>query len=98
MDDILTLVDIALGNASISSCEAGDANNDGQITVDEILIAVHYALHDCPLVIVGKLPTPGPDTPTPSTCATVGQFCDNSTVFCCSGTSACDAFTGVCDF
>jgi hypothetical protein len=37
VDDILALVNIALGNADVSTCTAGDANHDGQITVDEIL-------------------------------------------------------------
>ena len=47
VDDILTLVNIALGNASVSTCLAGDANHDGQITVDEILTAVNNALNGC---------------------------------------------------
>lgn len=48
VDEILTMVNIALGNASISSCYAGDANGDLQITVDEILRAVNNALNGCP--------------------------------------------------
>lgn len=47
VDDILTMVNIALGNANISTCLAGDANHDGQITVDEILTAVDNALNGC---------------------------------------------------
>ena len=30
------MVNIALGNADMSACQPGDANGDGQITVDEI--------------------------------------------------------------
>jgi hypothetical protein len=48
VDDILTLVNIALGNADLSACEVGDGNDDGQITVDEILQAVNNALNGCP--------------------------------------------------
>ncbi|MFI5364608.1 MAG: hypothetical protein ACHQ4J_03195 [Candidatus Binatia bacterium] len=48
VDEILTMVNIALGNTSISACEAGDANHDLQITVDEILSAVNNALTNCP--------------------------------------------------
>ncbi len=48
VDEIVTMVNIALGTADISSCEAGDANADGQITVDEILTAVNNALNGCP--------------------------------------------------
>jgi len=46
-DEILSLVNIALGNAEVASCEAGDANLDGQITIDEILTAVSNALTGC---------------------------------------------------
>jgi hypothetical protein len=48
VDEILTMVNIALGNASVTMCEAGDANHDNQITVDEILTAVNNALNGCP--------------------------------------------------
>jgi hypothetical protein len=46
-DDLLTLVNIALGNATVSTCLAGDANRDGAITIDEILAAVRNALDGC---------------------------------------------------
>jgi len=45
--DILTAVNIALGNLPVAACQAGDANGDGQITVDEILAAVNNALNGC---------------------------------------------------
>ena len=47
VDEILTMVNIALSNTSISTCEAGDENHDSQITVDEILAAVNNALNGC---------------------------------------------------
>jgi hypothetical protein len=47
VDEILTMVNIALGNADVSTCMAGDANHDGHITVDEILMAVNNALNGC---------------------------------------------------
>jgi hypothetical protein len=47
VDEILTLVNIALGNAQVTACTAGDANHDGAITVDEILAAVNKALNGC---------------------------------------------------
>ena len=47
VDEILTMVNIALGNAPVTTCEAGDANHDGQITVDEILTAVNDTLNGC---------------------------------------------------
>jgi hypothetical protein len=53
VDEILTMVNIALGNAPISACRAGDANHDSQITVDEILTAVNSALNGCPTLASG---------------------------------------------
>jgi hypothetical protein len=44
------MVDIALGNANVDICLMGDANRDGQITIDEILTAVNNALNGCPTV------------------------------------------------
>jgi len=47
VDEMLTMVNIALGNTPVTSCRAGDANMDGQITIDEILTAVNNALNGC---------------------------------------------------
>ena len=47
VDEIITMVNTALGTAPIIACEAGDANQDGQITVDEIVRAVNAALNGC---------------------------------------------------
>jgi hypothetical protein len=66
VEEVLTMVNIALGNDSVSSCGAGDANGDSQITIDEILAAVNNALSGCP-----PLPTFTPtDTATASATAT----------------------------
>lgn len=48
VDEILTMVNIALGNAGVPACPPGDANGDGHVTVDEILAAVNNALSGCP--------------------------------------------------
>jgi hypothetical protein len=45
--DILTMVNIELGTRPLLDCQAGDANGDGQIAVDEILSAVSNALNGC---------------------------------------------------
>jgi hypothetical protein len=47
VDELVTLVDIALGNTPLSVCTAGDTSQDGQISIDEILAAVNSALHGC---------------------------------------------------
>jgi hypothetical protein len=50
VDELITMVNVALGGADVSLCPAGDVNRDGEITVDEILTAVNNALDGCPVV------------------------------------------------
>ena len=47
VDEVLTMVNIALGNGAVSMCFAGDSNADQQIRVDEILAGVAKALNGC---------------------------------------------------
>ncbi len=64
VDEIITMVNIALGNGDLSTCPVADANGDGQVTVDEILTAVNMALNGCgPATPTGTRPT---NTPTPT--------------------------------
>jgi hypothetical protein len=69
VNELLTMVNIALGNADVSTCTAGDTNQDGEITINEILAAVNNALNGCP---AGGTPTPTP-TPTPSAGGSIDQ-------------------------
>lgn len=63
VDELLTMVNIALDNARVEVCPAGDPSGEGLITVDEILLAVNNALNGCPLA-----PTTTPTlTQTPGT-------------------------------
>jgi hypothetical protein len=48
IDELVRLVNIALGTAEVSECGAGDGNGDGQITIDELVLAVSHALSGCP--------------------------------------------------
>jgi hypothetical protein len=48
VDEIVTGVGIALGNAPLSVCPAFDLNHDGSVSVDEIIAAVNAALNRCP--------------------------------------------------
>jgi len=47
IDELVTLVHIALGDGPTSACDIGDVNHDGRITVDEIVTAVNLALTGC---------------------------------------------------
>jgi hypothetical protein len=55
VNDLLTMISIALGNTSIEACMAGDTNHDSKITVDEIVTGVGYAVNGCP---AAPIPTP----------------------------------------
>ena len=47
INELLIMVNIALGTVSPATCDAGDVNQDGEITVNEILVAVNNALDGC---------------------------------------------------
>jgi len=48
VDELLIMVNIALGNKTVADCEAGNTNGDAGITVDELVSAVGAALSGCP--------------------------------------------------
>jgi hypothetical protein len=48
INEIILLVNIALGNTPLSACTAGDADARGTIEINEIIIAVNNALSGCP--------------------------------------------------
>jgi plastocyanin len=60
VDELLTMVNIALGNTAVSACAAGDADDSGDISVNEIVAAVNSALNGCG----NPTPTPAPMTHT----------------------------------
>ena len=45
--DIVRMSDIAVGNSEVSACVPGDADEDGQITNDDILRAIHNMFAGC---------------------------------------------------
>jgi len=46
-DEIIVMVNIALGTAPVSACPRGDPGGDGQVSVDEIILAVNAVLGGC---------------------------------------------------
>jgi len=50
VNELVLMVNIALGTSPVSECSSGDANEDGGITVDELVTAVNHALSGCPTV------------------------------------------------
>lgn len=47
VSELITIVNIALGNSDVSLCRSSDTNGDGRITIDEILTTVNNALDRC---------------------------------------------------
>jgi len=47
INELLTMVNVALGTTAVTACEAGDVNGNGEITINEILAAVNHALGTC---------------------------------------------------
>ena len=66
VNKLITMVNIALGAASLSDCTAGDADGDGEIAINEIIAAVNNALGGCPTPVPTATPTLAL-TPTPTT-------------------------------
>jgi hypothetical protein len=46
--ELVTMTNVALGKALLSSCLAGDVNSDGKIGINEIVAGVSNALGTCP--------------------------------------------------
>ncbi len=71
ISELITGVNIALGNAQVESCAEFDANDDSEVTISELIAAVNNALSGCTTEPVGSpLPTAtrtvGARTPTPT--------------------------------
>jgi hypothetical protein len=47
LNELLTLVNIALGNLPLSACGAADGNGDGKLIINDIVIAVNNAMNGC---------------------------------------------------
>jgi hypothetical protein len=71
VDELIKMVNVALGNAPVTACALGDANQDGQITVDELCSR-------WPVLWAGALPkmqhryAPGASCASFSRCGTPG--------------------------
>lgn len=47
IDEIVTMVNVAIGSSDVGTCPAGDPSGDLAVTVDEILTAISNALDGC---------------------------------------------------
>ena len=48
VNELVTAVNIALGNSNVSACPNADHNHSGTVTIDELITAVNASLTGCP--------------------------------------------------
>ena len=53
IDELVLLVNIALGAATVDACPTADVGPDGQITIDQVLAAADNVLNGCPTPTAG---------------------------------------------
>lgn len=56
VNELIAMVNVALGSIEVSACTSGDTNGDGAISINEIVTGVNNALNGCS----------APPTPTPT--------------------------------
>jgi uncharacterized repeat protein (TIGR01451 family) len=71
ISELVTSVNIALGNTIVQACTETDRNKDGMVTVNELILAVQSLLNGCPTPMPTATPTLTPlitstDTATPT--------------------------------
>ena len=103
VDELVTLVNIALGNTTVSSCTPGAANPDDESTIDEILMAVNNALSGCALTPEQNCLGSGGTVTSAMCCASTGDFPDTCGVGACGCSPDashevrfCDCGAGIC--
>jgi hypothetical protein len=70
IDEILRLVNLALGNGQADGCAVADVDHNQQITVDEIVAAINNALNGCPPAPVPTVTPTATLTDVPTATAT----------------------------
>jgi len=60
VSELITIVNIALGNNTLSACRVVDADGNGTVSISEIIAAVNLALNSCTAPTAGISPTPTP--------------------------------------
>lgn len=71
VDEILVMIEIALGTQPLDNCTRGDITGDGTISVDELLVALGLALTGCPDIMLPTPTAPAAPSRTPTPAATL---------------------------
>ncbi len=65
VSELVRAVNIALGQADITTCMAADSSGDGEVAVNELIRGVNAALDGCDAATRTPTPTAPTSTPTP---------------------------------
>jgi len=87
VNELILMVNIALGSADVSACPIGDFDKSGDITVNEIIRGVNFALGQCPTGGPTPTPTPGGGHLCGNGVVNAGETCDDGGT-CTGGTNA----------
>ena len=75
VNELVTIVNIALGSIPLSQCPAADVDRDGHVVINEMVEAVDAALNGCPPALPTAIPTSiSTSTPTPEA-TPIGASC-----------------------
>jgi hypothetical protein len=83
IEELLTMLRIALGAADLPACAAGDVNGDGTIAIDEILTAANAALNGCGPSPAENCLTSGGTVTTAMCCPSSRDFPDTCAIDAC---------------
>lgn len=67
VNELVLIMNIALGERSLAACPAGDPSRDGVVTIDEIVMVVNGSLHGCPV----RTPSATPNSTATPTLVTI---------------------------
>ncbi len=81
VNELVIGVNVALGRTSLDACASFDANNDGQVSVSELITAVNNAQRGCPgdATPTGDATATGETTPTATPLVVAGTPTDTTT-------------------
>lgn len=63
IDELITSVGIAIGQAAVDGCRGADHDGDGLIGIHELVASVSASLAGCPTALILPTPTPSPSPP-----------------------------------
>jgi hypothetical protein len=92
IDNLLVVVNMALGNQPIINCAVGDVGLDGFVGVADVIAVVNQAMQGCPPIPPTPTPTQVSTTPVAGGLCYESAFCDPCEVYPCRPFGATQEF------